>query len=298
MSNRNFSMFKKSCLAVAVLSITACSSTPSTGGFDAGRLGDNLASAGKGTAKAGVRLTKGAATLSASAINGTAYWLGFGEDRPADGNLAASTNVPMDEVDIALLEDDAALPTDDLAEITPVTTETAELLTNDSADLLTSDPFGGDADLLDTQESIETITVSAEADELPEADLVASADLVHEVGSNENLWTIAKRTTGDANNWHILADINNLAPDAAVHPGQLLTIPADMVRPDLNTQQAASDVVESQKLPAESADSAILALDETTTATPRLKVPEENTCLLYTSPSPRDGLLSRMPSSA
>ena len=123
MSNRNFSMFKKSCLAVAVLSITACSSTPNTGGFDAGRLGDNLASAGKGTAKAGVRLTKGAATLSASAINGTAYWLGFGEDRPADGNLAASTNVPMDEVDIALLEDDAALPTDDLAEITPVTTD-------------------------------------------------------------------------------------------------------------------------------------------------------------------------------
>ena len=26
--------------------------------------------------------------------------------------------------------------------------------------------------------------------------------------------------------------------------------------------------------------------------------PEEYTCLLYTSPSPRDGLLSRMPSSA
>ena len=50
-----------------------------------------------------------------------------------------------------------------------------------------------------------------------------------------------------------------------------------MVRPDLNTQQAASDVVENQKLPAESADTAILALDETTPATPRLKVPEENT---------------------
>ena len=27
-------------------------------------------------------------------------------------------------------------------------------------------------------------------------------------------------------------------------------------------------------------------------------VPESNICLLYTSPSPRDGLLSRMPSSA
>ena len=30
----------------------------------------------------------------------------------------------------------------------------------------------------------------------------------------------------------------------------------------------------------------------------RLSTPYLNTCLLYTSPSPRDGLLSRMPSSA
>ena len=107
------------------------------------------------------------------------------------------------------------------------------------------------------------------------------------MGSNENLWTIAKRTTGDANNWHILADINNLAPDAAVHPGQLLTIPADMVRPDLNTQQAASDVVENQQLPAEQSEAAILALDETTTATQRLKVPEENT--VAAAPAITDG---------
>ena len=31
---------------------------------------------------------------------------------------------------------------------------------------------------------------------------------------------------------------------------------------------------------------------------PNLKKNKDNTCLLYTSPSPRDGLLSRMPSSA
>ena len=32
---------------------------------------------------------------------------------------------------------------------------------------------------------------------------------------------------------------------------------------------------------------------------PRIRgIPKYNTCLLYTSPSPRDGLLSRMPSSA
>ena len=31
---------------------------------------------------------------------------------------------------------------------------------------------------------------------------------------------------------------------------------------------------------------------------PRASIPKRGTCLLYTSPSPRDGLLSRMPSSA
>ena len=33
-------------------------------------------------------------------------------------------------------------------------------------------------------------------------------------------------------------------------------------------------------------------------AAPVLRVTEDGFCLLYTSPSPRDGLLSRMPSSA
>ena len=295
MSNRNSSMFKKSCLAVAVLSLTACSSTPRIGEFDAGRLGENLAAAGKGTVNAGVRVGKGAVNLSARAIDETAYWLGFGDDRPGDASLPGGTDGALDEVDIALMEEDAILPTGELAEITPVTIESAELITNDSADLLKSDPLSGDADLLDTQESIEPVTVVAEAaetDVLPAEDLVASADLIHEVGSDENLWTIAKRTTGDANNWHILADINNLAPDAGVHPGQLLTIPADMVRPELSnqpaaTQQAASDVVDTQKLPAES-DADTLALDEAAPATPRLKVPEENT--VAAAPAITDGM--------
>ena len=40
------------------------------------------------------------------------------------------------------------------------------------------------------------------------------------------------------------------------------------------------------------ADPAVAPATDTTTAQP------DTTCLLYTSPSPRDGLLSRMPSSA
>jgi len=286
MSNRNSSIFKKSCLAVAVLSMTACSSTPRIGDFDAGRLGDNLVRAGKGTVGAGVKVGKGAVDIGYRMFDETAYWLGFGDDRPGDGSLPAGTDSTLDEVDMALLEEDAVLPGDDMAEINPVTIESAELITNDSADLLKSDPLAGtssDSELLDTQDTLKPITVAAEGTEaLPAAEtteMVASADLIHEVSSDDNLWTIAKRTTGDANNWHILADINNLAPDAGVHPGQLLTIPADMVRPELSnsaaaTQQAANDV-DTQKLAPES-ESEKLAQNDAAPATPRLKVPEEN----------------------
>ena len=38
--------------------------------------------------------------------------------------------------------------------------------------------------------------------------------------------------------------------------------------------------------------------DSFVTQTPKLKIDLVDICLLYTSPSPRDGLLSRMPSSA
>ena len=50
-------------------------------------------------------------------------------------------------------------------------------------------------------------------------------------------------------------------------------------------------------------ESAIIAMTESRSAVKRILEKGEvvygiNTCLLYTSPSPRDGLLSRMPSSA
>ena len=42
----------------------------------------------------------------------------------------------------------------------------------------------------------------------------------------------------------------------------------------------------------------IYRYDPDTDSNPRLDVFEIDICLLYTSPSPRDGLLARMPSSA
>ena len=54
---------------------------------------------------------------------------------------------------------------------------------------------------------------------------------MHEVASGENLWQIAKKTTGNPNNWELLADINNLQSDGAVFSGQELVIPSRLKRP-------------------------------------------------------------------
>jgi len=72
---------------------------------------------------------------------------------------------------------------------------------------------------------------------------------VHVVAGQETLWDIAKLTTGDATNWHVLADINDLGQSAMVFPGQELIIPADMVKQDfdepLNNGAIASAVDDS-----------------------------------------------------
>jgi len=53
--------------------------------------------------------------------------------------------------------------------------------------------------------------------------------MLYEVASGENLWKIAKLTTGNALNWDLLANINNLQPGAFVFPGQQLVIPASLM---------------------------------------------------------------------
>ena len=63
-----------------------------------------------------------------------------------------------------------------------------------------------------------------------------------------------------------------------------------IVSRDLATAVDASDIAPTLQA----------ALDEWDVVSPQLAARNEmlNACLLYTSPSPRDGLLSRMPSSA
>ena len=59
----------------------------------------------------------------------------------------------------------------------------------------------------------------------------STKNTMHEVASGENLWQIAKKTTGNPNNWRVLADINNLQSDGAVFSGQELLIPSRLTRP-------------------------------------------------------------------
>jgi nucleoid-associated protein YgaU len=177
--SKNFTlMFQKSCLAVAVISLSACATTPRQNGVDHGTITGKLEQAGKRTRDAGTRAWQNTKDL-------------FGSTTHSDDEL-------LDEVDLALMEEDAPAPVVNAA-------------------------------LMEKQLATSTVADT-------NIDNVSVAALVHEVQSTETLWDIAKLTTGDANNWHVLADVNNLAPNAAVFPGQQLSIPADLVKPELTVQ--------------------------------------------------------------
>lgn len=179
-------LFKRSLLAVAIISMSACSTTPSVPSpHDSG-----LTKVGKATANAGRKTW-----------NTTAYYLGFRDSRgtskqkASDDNLLASGNT----LEIAPLDENSA-------------SEDRPLAIKHSADGSHNNGTGGQ-------------------------------DLIHVVAQNETLWDIAKKTTGDANNWHALADVNNLQQNAAVFPNQKLLIPGDMVKPDYNPDAAAIAIV-------------------------------------------------------
>lgn len=212
MSQRARSPFQKRLLAVCVAalctSLGACSAVPSDDGF-----GGTMARTGEATRVAGARLW-----------SGTRHLLGFTDDAETGLPTAdAAGNGGLDEVDLALLEEDAALP--------------------DATDVVRSDVWSDIAAASDaadgtpTERLVDEAAFDAEQDALTtagsEAARVPSDGMTHEVGAGETLWDVAKMTTGDATNWHVLADINDLAPDAAVYPGQTIEIPPDLVRPEL-----------------------------------------------------------------
>ena len=87
-------LFKRSLIALAIVSMSACSTTPRIEDYDLSRIGEGILSAGRTTAD-----------VSQRAWSKTTYLLGFSDVEPIGDN-----DLLMDEVDLALLEEDAVLP--------------------------------------------------------------------------------------------------------------------------------------------------------------------------------------------
>ncbi len=246
MSPRLPSIFKKTALAVAIVSLTGCASTSPN--RDSGGIGDTLMRAGAATADA-----------SARAWHKTTYLLGFHDEGGTGGQFDAPLRDDMDDLDIALMEPEVFTPgaSDEAATADTIDIAAARV---DRAIALGATPFeeaGASTDNRVTAERLVTdadpMDIFSDQDEAllgADTTVVATAtvaegsdeailetvvldDYMHKVGDSETLWDIAKATTGDATNWHVLADINDLAPNASVYPGQELVIPADMVKPEL-----------------------------------------------------------------
>ncbi len=238
-------IFQRTLLAAAILSLSACSSLPT-----APEVGNGVVNAGKATAN-----------ITRKGWNKTTYLLGFTD---AEDGEAAS---PSDE-QLLTAENDSDNQLLPLAE-TP-TIETPSASDAPAIDIASADrPVlleQGTAGIVQSPAAQDAQIVTAE-------DQFQTEDFIHEVSSSETLWDIAKATTGDANNWHVLADVNNLTQDATVFPGQQLVIPADMLKPDFDVPVAD----------AESSDIAVAALNldsdlgDTTPASssPQLETPTQ-----------------------
>lgn len=282
MSQLNSKAFQLSILAAAMLSLSACTTTPTIAGIDLGAVGSGISKVGSKTAE-----------LGSSAWEGTKNILHIG---PTEPEL-------LDEVDLALMEEDANL------EVAQLASNDAQLLPQDNtqarwSDTLDDQPllpqnseqpatavFGQVPQQQDAPEEI-IVLASANTDQsldsqvIPAAQTVTTEDLVHVVSESESLWSIAKSTTGDANNWHIIADINDLMPSESVKIGQKIIIPADMVKPieaapvavaEAATETKMAEPLATEEVVVAATDEAVLPVTTEQSATVALNIPEKTT---------------------
>ncbi len=207
MQTRIPSIFKVSVLSAAMVTLSGCAVTS-----DPSRIGESIMSAGRITADASVK-----------AYEGTKRVLGF--DR-------LERQQPSDDVDMALMDGNSVFPPEDeqIAVVLPVDTDSA--LRVEPLAGIEQPPLGAPA--IATMPAVD-----------PNAIPVATIDYNHSVGANETMWTIAKTTTGNANNWRILAEINQLDINSPMQIGQEILIPADLVLPELVAGLAPQTVVPS-----------------------------------------------------
>jgi len=177
------------------------------------------------------------ANVSARAYEGTRRVLGFDRNGPQQTKL--------DEVDLALMDTAETLPLEDHTGAVAQGVRTNPQLTLDPLDRA---PEGAPA--IATMPAID-----------PNAIPVATIDYTHIVGPSETMWTIAKVTTGNPNNWRILSEINQLDINTPMQIGQELVIPADLVKPEIVAaliQQQGQNQIQQPMLANESAPQRII----------------------------------------
>ena len=198
-------LFKRSLIALAILSTSACSSLPQVSDINFGGVGEGIAKAGKATADA-----------TRNTWNTTVNLLGFGNSQ--DGQSNKDEGVSDEQLLVATNDANQELP----KELLPVL-KTRESLTPSDVQRATV------AAAESSTEPMKDLIPVVSLDTVNEVSATSDKDMVHEVVIGENLWQIAKKTTGNAKNWHLLAEFNNLQPDAAVFVGQKLVIPSRLV---------------------------------------------------------------------
>jgi len=187
-------LHKRTLLVAAVLSASACSTLPTLSGFKFGPSSESASETSTLTATETLRL--GNAAMRSEGIEGT------------KGQSLANKSLSQEILPAIKIQE---LPW--------------------STNLQTSAATFAAGSRQPTKEMIARASIRPHSDVLPgeQKQQHAGEHMLHEVASGENLWKIAKLTTGNALNWDALANINNLQPDAFVFPGQQLVIPASLM---------------------------------------------------------------------
>lgn len=193
---------KVSVLAAAVITLSGCAAAR-----EPSLIGDAIVGAGHVTADTG-----------AKAIRGTRRLLGFESNEPQYDDPSANQ-----DVDLALINNNPNGEVWSGNQTNGAITQPAPVAKAQKFDTLQA--------VAEPPQDAPAILTTPAID--PNAIPVATVDHNHIVGPNETMWTIAKLTTGDANNWRILAEINQLDVNTPMKIGQEILIPADLVSPEL-----------------------------------------------------------------
>lgn len=260
-------------------SLSACTITPASPDSLAGKATEKLASAGSSF------LEK---TRHVFRLDGTDAYNG----KPAIASTE-STDEFQNEVDLALIDqqhEDRTLVTDDgqLVILSPVAdTDGVINTTPQMTEVVIEQPVVAQPAVEELVVTEVAVAEVAAEDQQPSPVAIPLADYEHTVGDSEILWDLSKRLTGDATNWRVLAELNNLGPQGTIYPGMKLVIPADMLKDrtalpvlaetvaptdsevSITTAEASSDRVAIPKAEAVEAVTEIIVADTAVTDGPK-----------------------------